>query len=68
MYLLSTSGIGSSNHSLKTMNTAFNTWAMNVVGKMKFRLGALTERKDIRALYDKKILIAAINQKCYAVA
>lgn len=59
VYLLSTSGIGSSNHSLKTMNTAFNTWAMNVVGKMKFRLGALTETKDIRALYDKKIRIAA---------
>jgi len=38
---MSTSGVGSSNHSLKTMNTAFNTWAMNVEGKMKLRLGEL---------------------------
>lgn len=59
VYLLSTSGAGSSNHSLKTMNTAFHTWAMKVVGKMKFRLGALTEIEDIRTLYDKKISIAA---------
>jgi hypothetical protein len=59
VYLLTTSGIGSSNHSLKTMHTAFNTWAMNVVGRMKFRLGALTDIEDIRTIYDKEILIAS---------
>jgi multimeric flavodoxin WrbA len=59
VYLLSTSGIGSSNHSLKTMNTAFNTWAMNVAGRMKFRLGALTQTDEIRTMYHENIHIAA---------
>lgn len=57
--LITTSGIGSSKHSLKTMITAFNTWAMNVIGTMKFRLGALSEIQDIKLKYDESINRAA---------
>ncbi len=53
--LVTTSGVQSSNHSLKTMQTAFNTWAMNVICKMKFRLGALSEMEEIKSKYDESI-------------
>lgn len=55
VYLLTTSGIGSSNHSFKIMSTAVGTWAMNVTGKMNFRLDALTEMQEIRIKYGEKI-------------
>ena len=53
--LLTTSGIGSSNHALSTMRTAFGTWAIRTVGWQKFRLGALTEPDEIRCRYQKTI-------------
>ena len=54
-----TSGIGSSNHALNTMRTAFGTWGVRVVKGLKFRLGALTPEEEIRARYGVSISRAA---------
>lgn len=53
--LYTTSGIGSSNHALSTMQTAFGTWAMKTIVGGKYRLGASTEPEEIRKRYAKKI-------------
>jgi hypothetical protein len=53
--LYTTSGIGSSNHALRTMQTAFGTWAVKTVGGEKYRLGAITEAEEIRKRYAAKI-------------
>lgn len=67
VFLLSTSGMGSSNHTLNTLATAFQTWGMQIVGKQKFRLGALSDTAEIRVKYDTEILKAA-NQLLKASA
>ena len=56
-----TSGIGSSNHALNTMRTAFGTWGVRVVNGLKFRLGALTPEEEIRARYGASISRAAAS-------
>jgi len=53
--IYTTSGIGSSNHALRTMQTAFGTWAIKTIGGEKYRLGAITEPEEIRKRYAKKI-------------
>ncbi len=53
--LYTTSGIGSSNHALRTMQTAFGTWAVKTVGGEKYRLGAISETEEIRKRYAAKI-------------
>ena len=53
--LYTTSGIGSSNHALRTMQTAFGTWAMKTIVSGKYRLGAITESEEIRRRYYAKI-------------
>lgn len=53
--LYTTSGIGSSNHALRTMRTAFGTWAIRTTGGQKFRLGAISATEDIRNRYFTKI-------------
>ena len=53
--LYTTSGIGSSNHALRTMQTAFGTWAMKTLVGGKYRLGAITEPEEIRRRYAKQI-------------
>lgn len=54
-FLIVTSGIGASNHSLKTMSLAFSTWAIQIADKMKLRLGALTSLDEIQNQYEQKI-------------
>ncbi len=67
--LYTTSGIGSSNHALRTMQTAFGTWAMKTIGGGKYRLGAITEPEEIRRRYAKQIsrsarrLVGSIRKK-----
>ena len=46
--LFTTSGQGSSSHALNTMSTAFGTWGIRTVCRMKFRLGARTPTDVIR--------------------
>ncbi len=53
--LFTTSGIGSSNHALQTMSTAFGTWGIKVTRRMRFRLGALSEPEEIRLRYGNSI-------------
>ncbi len=53
--LYTTSGIGSSNHALGTMQTAFGTWAIKTLGGEKFRLGAISAPEEIRKRYAAKI-------------
>ena len=53
--LYTTSGIGSSNHALRTMQTAFGTWAMKTIVGGKYRVGAITESEEIHRRYYAKI-------------
>lgn len=53
--IYTTSGIGSSNHARRTMQTAFGTWAIRTIGGQKFRLGAISAPEDIRNRYFSKI-------------
>ena len=67
--LYTTSGIGSSNHALRTMQTAFGTWAMKTIVGGKYRLGAITESEEIHSRYYAKVqrsarrLIGSIQKK-----
>lgn len=53
--LYTTSGIGSTNHALRTMQSAFGTWAIKTIVGGKYRLGASTEPKEIHRRYAKQI-------------
>jgi multimeric flavodoxin WrbA len=57
--LLTTSGIGSSNHALNTMRTAFGTWGIKVVRRKKLALGALSSAEQIQRVYGTTIRHAA---------
>ncbi len=53
--LFSTSAMGSSNHTLRTMHAAMTAWAATIAGRMKFRLGALSDIDHIRSVYKEQI-------------
>lgn len=53
--VVTTSGIGSSNHALKTISTALHTWGVHVAAQSKFRTGALMKSDEIDILYHDKI-------------
>lgn len=53
--VITTSGIGSSNHAFKTINTALNTWGISSVAKGKFRTGALMKTDEMDEKYYEKI-------------
>jgi len=55
VYIITTSGIGSSNHALKTMKKALTAWGFYVIGQSNFRTGALMKIKDLKQKYKKKI-------------
>lgn len=57
--IVTTSGIGSSKHALRTMNSALQPWGFHVASQIKFRTGALMEDKQITSLYAKQIKIAS---------
>jgi multimeric flavodoxin WrbA len=59
--LVTTSGMGSTNHSLKTMSRAFMAWGFHIAGQNKFRMGALMNTSDIKVNYKNKINRAAIG-------
>jgi hypothetical protein len=53
--MVTTSGSGSSNHSLLTMDIALRSWGFHIAGKNKFRMGGAMVSNEIGARYDKKI-------------
>jgi multimeric flavodoxin WrbA len=65
--ILTTSGIGSSNHSLRTMKNALNSWGFTVESQSKYRMGARMETEKMQAIYGDRIrniagkLFRAIN-------
>lgn len=52
---ISTSGAGSSNHSLNTMKNALTAWGFNILSAQKFRMGANMENKLIEERYTPKL-------------
>lgn len=55
VFIVTTSGIGSSNHALKTMKKALTAWGFYVIGQSNFRTGSLMKIKDLKQKYKKKI-------------
>lgn len=62
-FLITTSGIGSSNHALKTMKKALTAWGFYVIGQNKFRTGSLMKIRDIEKKYKSKIKSIAYKIK-----
>lgn len=54
-YVVTTSGAGATNHSLKTMMFAFMSWGMKIVGKRSFKTGALMDAGDMEIRFGSKI-------------
>ena len=53
-YLLTTSGVGSTNHALRTLNTALRTWGFYIIGQTGFRTGAYMWQADLERHYEDK--------------
>jgi len=54
-----TSGVGSSNHALKTMKSALLTWGFNLSAQSKFRTGDFMEDDQIKSCYGNEIKVIA---------
>lgn len=57
--IVTTSGVGSTNHALKTMNSALYTWGFHVSAQSKFRTGSFIEDEQINSHYGNKIKVIA---------
>ncbi len=55
VFFYTTSGAGSSNHSIRTMKTAFGTWGCHNIGSHRFRTGALMKTDDMEEKYGRVI-------------
>jgi multimeric flavodoxin WrbA len=69
-YALTTSGVGSTNHALRTLNTALRTWGFYIIGGSGFRTGAYMWQADLEKQYKnrtreiaEKIVTAVHTQK-----
>ena len=51
-YLLTTSGVGSTSHALRTLNTALRTWGFYMIGQSGFRTGAYMWQADLEHHYE----------------
>ncbi|MFA9376307.1 MAG: flavodoxin family protein [Lachnotalea sp.] len=58
---ISTSGSGSSNHSLNTLKNAMTAFGFHVLPVNKFRMGAYMKTDDIEMQYHSKLLHIATN-------
>lgn len=65
-YIISTSGIGSSKHAVRTMKTALSTWGAYIAGTMRFRTGAKMDKKDMSDKYGPGLHNAA-NELFYSI-
>lgn len=59
VFLMTTAGMGSSNHALRTMSTAFYAWGCRLAGQAKFSAGALTGKEELKKKHEAAILSAA---------
>ncbi|UOO38159.1 NAD(P)H-dependent oxidoreductase [Oscillospiraceae bacterium CM] len=50
--IVATSGMGSSNHAVRSMIFALSSWGFQVVGKRKFRMGALMDPAAMPPAFD----------------
>jgi len=64
--IMTTSGLGSSNHSVKTLKRAFGSWGASYIKCTKFRMGARMEPGDIKRNYNARITKTA-ESICKAV-
>jgi len=59
VYIVITSGGGSSNHTINTIKNAFTSWGMHFAGSSKFRTGALMDSVVMESEHNSKINKAA---------
>lgn len=59
--IITTSGSGSSNHSLHTMKNALNSWGFTIESQGKFKMGAQMKSEQIQKLYNVRIKKAAVK-------
>lgn len=59
--VISTSGAGTSNHSLNTMRNALMAWGFHILSARKFRMGAYMEDKLIKERYSSKLSDLAMS-------
>lgn len=59
VYVVITSGGGSSNHAINTIKNAFITWGINFAGSRKFRTGELMDSDLMESRYSSEIKKAA---------
>lgn len=59
VYIVTTSGGGSSNHTINTIKNAFTTWGINFAGSSKFRTGKLMDSAEMESKYSSEIKKAA---------
>ena len=50
-YILATSGVGSTDHALRTMNVALRTWGFHMIGQSRFTTGAYLPHQEMEARY-----------------
>lgn len=58
-YIVTTSGSGSSNHTINTIKNAFTAWGIKPAGSSKFRTGELMDSAEIESRYGSEIKKAA---------
>jgi multimeric flavodoxin WrbA len=72
VYLLTTTGAGSTGHAMRTLNTALRTWGAFIVGQAGFKMGALMDRDEAAARYEGRVariardLFDAIRERRFA--
>ncbi|MBN2536087.1 MAG: flavodoxin family protein [Spirochaetales bacterium] len=54
-YVISTSGAGSTKHTLMTMSTALRTWGFSIIGADTFKTGAFMNKDEMKKKYDKRL-------------
>lgn len=59
VYIVTSSGGGSSNHTINTIKNAFTTWGINFAGSSKFRTGELMDSVEMESKYSSEIKKAA---------
>lgn len=59
VYIVTTSGGGTSNHTINTIKNAFTAWGTNFVGSSKFRTGELMASVEMESKYGSSIKKAA---------
>lgn len=63
-YTLTTSGVGSTTHALRTLNTALKLWGFYLIGQSKLITGAYLPQVELRTKYDleaEKIATSILN-------